>query len=327
MVKRIACLVFAAALAFSCGVTRKVVVETKPETVRIPTQAEADSIMGLPGAAVFVVEKKTGPVIYAFKAHPDSAFMDVHCRTLSQKIWKESPVVTFPCGNDLHLPLVAGPDSARVRQIAGKSYLTSICTRKAGDNLQETVYLYDPDTEVMNDVSFEGKRRRDGKIYGQTNLSMKADPTLPQLVWADSLLARTPGFVILSKEQLMSDQAIEWWTGKNPAALTKATKIYFGSLPEECTLVKQYAKTAKETGNSHRVALFDTVEYTVIVAQNRSTGKYSLIWAEPKCRNKKTDMLLNSVSFAKNGRLELFYYKGNRFFKYYLSLANGQLQR
>lgn len=321
MKNRILIIALAGLLFASCGVSNKTT------SVKVPTQAEADSIMNLNNAAVFVVEKAAGPVIYGFTAHPDSALVSVHSQTFVKKGWVKSPVVTYPCGEEFRLPLSGGPESISTREIAGAKYLSFSTTREKEGQLQKSVILYHPDSEMMYNVSFEGKKRRDGKIYGQTDLSMQSENTLPQKVWADSILRATPGFVILSKEQLMSDQAIEWWNEKNPAALTKASKINFGSLPAECTLVQQYSKTKKESGQAFRAALFDTAEHTIIVAQNRSTGEYSLVWVEPKCKNTRTDRFLNSIYFASGSRLVLFYYKGSKTFKYTLSLASGQLQR
>lgn len=321
-INRLAAVSFAIIAAASCGTPRKAA-----QPAKIPTTAEADSIMKLEGAAVFVVEKPSGPVIYAFTAHKDSALVDVHSRTLIKNNWTRTPVVTYPAASETGLPLTSGPEDICRKNISGTEYLSFTTTREKGGHLQKTVSLYHPETDMLYNVSFDGKNRRDGKFYGQTDLSMQANSTLPQKVWADSVLKRTANYVILSEEQIMSDQAIDWWLEKNPAALTSATKITFGALPAECSLVRKYQKTKKENGQPYRAALFDTTEYTVVVAQNRSSGEYFLVWAEPRCRNSKTDRFLNSVYFSSATRLTLFYYKGSHTFKYSLSLASGKLQR
>lgn len=324
MKTRISVLLLATVLSASCGVTSKPLAQ---EPIKTPSQAEADSIMALNGAAVFVVEKASGPVIYAFKAHKDSALVDVHCRFVENNAWSKSPVITYPCAEEFNLPLSSGPESRAVERIAGSDYLCFTTVRDNGERVQKTVCLFNPGSETLENVSFDGKRRSDGKIYGQTDMAMQDGGSLPQKMWADSLLRSDPGFVALSKEQIMSDQAIEWWLEKNPAALTKASTINFGSLPSECTLVQQYKKETKESGQAYRAALFDTEEYTVIVALNRSSGKYLLAWVEPKCKNPKKDRLLNSIYFSSANQLALFYYKGSNTFKYNLSLASGQLKR
>lgn len=324
VMKRIAICLSIVLLAASCGVTKKV---SSSDTVKIPTQAEADSIMNLSNAAVFVVEKASGPVIYGFTADTDSAKVNVYSKVPVKKVWTDAPTVTYPCASEYDLPLVSGPDSACVREIAGKRYLSFTTERMKGSTVQKTLTLYQADLDNICHVSFDGSIRRDGKIYGRSDIAFQENNSSPQMQWADSVILSDSRFVALSDEQLMSDQAIDWWLEKNPSAQTRATKVNFGSLPAECTLVQQFASAKKESNKSYRVALFDTVEYTVIVSQNRSTGAYSLVWVEPRCRNKKTDQLLNSIYFSNGNYLALFYYKGNRTFKYNLSVASGQLQR
>lgn len=324
MRNKIVLLLAAAVFAASCGVSKK----SASQSIPVPTQAQADSIMGLQNAVVFVREMASGPVIYAFAPHVDSALVDIHqCKVQAKNGWTKDKPVSFPCGPESGYTLVSGPESMGIRNFGGAQYLTFTFFREKGSRVQKMISMYQPEQDVLNCVTFEGKRRSDGKVYGCTDLSMQNDKELPQKVWADSVLVNTPGFVALGDDQIMSDQAIEWWLEKNPGALSKASKITFGSLPAESSLVQQYKKTSKETGPGYRVALFDTVDYTIIVAQNRSTGAYSLVWVEPVCKNPKKDRLLNNIYFTSGNTLALFYYKGSQTFKYKLSLANGQLQR
>jgi len=322
--KRFGILLCVAALFCSCGTTGKL---SGNKVKYMPTQAEADSIMNVRNAAVFVVEKATGPTLYGFAVHKDSAMVDVHYMSYVKKYWYRAPVVVYPCGDESYLPLVSGPDSIKTVEIDSVKYLTFMIQREKHGHYQKTISIYRTSDEMETSVTFNGQRRRDGKIYGETSFSMQTASEAAKLSWADSMLRSDPQLVTLSKEQIMTDQAIEWWLKKNPSALTGASRITFGNLPEECTLVQQYKKEQKETASTFRAALFDTLEYTVIVAQNRSTGYYSLVWVEPRCENKKTDRLLNSIYFSGGSRLALFYYQGNRTFKYLISLSSGQMQR
>ena len=148
-----------------------------------------------------------------------------------------------------------------------------------------------------------------------------------EMRWAIATQAADPRLVELSEADLMTDQAIEWWLDKNPTALTRATRISFGQIPAESSLVAAYKKASKESTAPYSAALFNIRGYTVIVSYNRSSASYSLIWAEPQCRNKNTDRLLNNIYFESGSTLALFYYKGRTTFKYRLTLANGSLKR
>lgn len=322
--KRLILLLCFAGVVFSCGPAARL---AGNKGRYVPTQAEADSIIGIDNAAVFVVEKPTGPAIYAFALHKDSAMVDVHYMSYVKKYWYKAPVIVYPCGDEMNLPLVSGPDSMKVIEADSVKYLTFLAEREKDGKYQKIISVYRPKDEMETSITFNGRRRSDGKVYGETSFSMHTLAESDKLAWADSILKADPQIVPLTREQIMSDQAIEWWMKKNPYALTGASRIYFGHLPEECTLVQQYRKAKKEQSQTYSVALFDTLDHTVIVSRNRSTGQYSLVWVEPRCLDRKTDRLLNSIYFSGSGRLAMFYYKGNSTFKYNLSLLNGQIQR
>ena len=304
----------------ACGVSRK----TATKVVPVPSQAEAEALISVPGASVFVDSTTAGPVIYALAPHKDSSLLDIITLAPEKGEWKRTSTATYPYEDECGLPLAEAVDSARIFTIAGQKCLTARYSRNDGKHFQKTAVAYSPADFSLISVTFNGTLRRDGKIYGNTNAAMSANQNSPRVAWGESVLKAENDFVFLSQEQIKSDQAIEWWLNKNAGLPSKLT---FGQLPADCTLVQKYAKARKENGSGFQAALFDTEEYTVIVARNKSTGTYTLAWVEPKCRNSRTDALLNSIYFSSGSRLTLFYYKGSRTYKYSLSLSSGDFKK
>jgi len=327
---KIAVFATVAAMVAACGTIKKATVEEVVE-VKVPTQAEADSILCTisgadAGRALAFVQEKPLAVL-GMVNHADSAKVRYLKLEAPKGEWKVSDDVTLPCGDELGLPFMNVADSAVIRKIAGEDYITYAVQRGNDKEIARTVVTFEPATKAMSTVSFNGKPMKGGKFRGTSTKNIIVDPTRPQTAWAIERLESYPDLMFMSEGEIMTDQAIEWWLAKNPKALTSATKITFGQLPAESSLVALYEKAKKEKGEKFYAAQVDTDDYAMVVAKNRSTGQYILAWVEPQCKNKKTDRLLNSVYFASGSNLKLYYYKGKTTFTYWLNLANGALQR
>ena len=75
---------------------------------------------------------------------------------------------------------------------------------------------------------------------------------------------------------------------------------------------------------SWNAAMFECRGWTVIVAGNKTTGGYALVWAEPA----KGGSGLNSIYFENDGHtLDLVYYKAKRMSKVKISMANASVKR
>lgn len=133
----------------------------------------------------------------------------------------------------------------------------------------------------------------------------------------------------ISKADEMSDDAIAWWLDKNPKAQSTATSVRPGTLDAECSLVAAYlAARGKESSGSYSVAMMDFRGYTVIVSYSKSNKEYSLVWAEPVCKNKNRDKYIKTIYLDSDGStLNLFYYQGKTSFKYKLNLSSKKLTR
>ena len=131
-----------------------------------------------------------------------------------------------------------------------------------------------------------------------------------EISWLAARLRENKALVPLSKADLLTDTAIQWWIKKNPKAETTASKLTFGQLDPESSLVEAFKKARKEKGKNVNAAQFDVRGYTVICIQNRKEGNYTLVWCEPVCRNKKTDKYLDTFFFESDGTtLDLIYYR------------------
>jgi len=190
--------------------------------------------------------------------------------------------------------------------------------------------LYSPDTDIANNAMFygtglslaEGERYR---IEGQSPESIEGITLNSETAWLLERLNEDTALVRLSKADLLTDESIKWWLGKNPKAGTSATKLTFGTLDSESSLVEKYSKNSRERGKSWNAAMFDCRGWRVIVAANKSTGSYALVWAEPAGKGGGN---INNISFESDGiTLELIYFKAKRMSKVKISMANGAVRR
>jgi len=296
-----------------------------------PDQMQADSIYrSIAKPVSSFITKVTGAneasVIYGFEANKDSALVKVSKLYVNNGIWTISSCISFPDGGDDGYVLTGISDSISAVSFEGIEYFSFEVSREAGANVQKAVLMYRSDTETMSQICFTGSKLADGKIEGTDNYKLNADSGKEYLIWALDQLKKDPSLVFLAEGDIMTDQAIRWWNSKNPSALKGAKKITFGQLEDGCSLIDRFAATEKENGSAYKAAMFNYRGYTCIVSFRKSTGTYSLVWAEPECKNKKTDRLLNTIYFSSGSNLSMFYYQGNRTFKYILNLGTGALE-
>lgn len=194
-------------------------------------------------------------------------------------------------------------------------------------------YLYDPSADVVQQAMFYGKALTPEKgeafrIEGQSPEKMAGLQPSAETLWLLERMDRNSSLVPISEADLLTDNAIAWWRAKNPKAETTASKITFGTLDPESSLVARYKKAAKEKDTKYNAAFFSYRGWTVIVAASRAGGNYLLLWCEPACQNRYRGKVLSSIYFENDGNtLDMAYYKGKTFFKYKLSLAGGSLRR
>lgn len=324
----------AALAAVACGTTGKVGTTTsKNRTVTTPTASQADSLLTaiIPSAAAFrtfVLGEGEASKVYGFIPSRDSASVRVASIVPVKGEWTLESVVTYPDGGENGFAFTGFvEDTVGVVETSGVKFLTYSTTRQKDDQVQKLLSVYKPELDSFQQLSFIGKRLSDGKIEGSSNENFVIGLERPEMRWAVAKLHADPELVFISEADLMTDQALEWWLSKNPEALNGPSRIVFGKIDEGSSLVESYQKAKKENLDGYRAATFNIRGYTVVVSCRKSDGSYSLVWAEPVCRNKKTDRYLNTIYQASGNTLSMFYYKGNTTFKYNLSLANGSLQK
>ena len=221
-------------------------------------------------------------------------------------------------------------DSTYVIRIAGREYVrfNRLITYAGGDSLEYAAHLFCPKEEFNSrSLSFVGRKLADGSAEGRIDDGLESGMDTPPMIFLRSELQKVEGLHELPTGTILTDESIRWWIEKNPDALTTAKSIRFGQIPEESSLALTYESQKKESCAKFRAAMFDIRDYTVVVAYDRSSGKYLLAWAEPECKDHKNGRLLNNIYFEDGSTLVLFYYHGKKTFKYRLNLSSKSLRR
>ena len=314
--------------AVSCGP-----VKTASDSVNVslPDQAAADSIAAaVAGASSAVVPLNTaaGPRIFCFAPAADTNLVRVRTLAPEKGSWKEENSADYDCLDDNGMKFVSLTGAPQVLTFTSGQFVGLDLLRESGSRAQRATLLYGPATGSMQALTFTGKYLSDGRLEGESNKNFLINTENPEVQWAVSRQDADSTLVVLSEADLLTDQAIEWWLEHNPKVFTGASKVLYGALPADCSLVADFkASRSREVSDKYRALLYDKRGYTVIVAQRRSTGEYFLAWAEPVCVNKVRDRLLNTIYFENETGLALFYYKGNKTFKYHLNLSSTKLTR
>ena len=223
-----------------------------------------------------------------------------------------------------HAPVIAAPMEI-VTPFGKERQLIHFAYRLGDREFVEA--LYNPEEDLLSQAIFYGTPLTEGRIEGQSPEMMEGVIQTAEISWLAARLRENEALVPLSKADLLTDTAIQWWIKKNPKAETTASKLTFGQLDPESSLVEAFKKARKEKGKNANAAQFDLRGYTVICIQNRKDGNYTLVWCEPVCRNKKTDKYLDTFFFESDGTtLDLIYYKAKTTFKIKIALPSQSVR-
>ncbi|MBP5210890.1 MAG: hypothetical protein J6Z27_03520 [Bacteroidales bacterium] len=330
MTQKIFLYALCALIIAGCGTVKKSTESTVPS---LPTQEEAELLMNdfigatLP-KAVFPVETETGPKVFSFTPLADQGVLRIAVLAPENGQWALAEEEDYSVYNEKGLRFAGFQDTtAALNLYQGRNPVLTFSTLLSeGDRAEYTVFVYNTNDNSLHDVNISGKLTSDGRIEGSSNKSFIDNPSLMENRWAIDRFNKNTKLVELGQDVIMTNQALEWWFSKNPKA-SSASKINFGGIPAESSLAQAYEKAkGKEKSGIYTVALFDHRGYTVIVAK-KSNGEYVLAWAEPVCKNKNTDPLLNTIYFEKGSQLAMFYYHGNKTYKLHLNLANGSIYK
>lgn len=213
----------------------------------------------------------------------------------------------------------------------GNRYYLHFAYLNGASEYVEVLYL--PEEDILNQAIFYGNplKPANGEAYrieGQSPEGIEGLNPTAEVRWLLGRFWENPSLVPIAKADLLTDNAIKWWLERNPKAETSATRLTFGRLDPESSIVAAYKKARKEKGKSFNAALFDIRGYTVICAADRRSGDYTLVWCEPVCMDTNRDKFLNNIYFEKDGNvLDLFYYKGRITFKLRISMASQAVRR
>lgn len=220
-------------------------------------------------------------------------------------------------------------DSVGVVKLDGEKYLSFSVLSKSDDRLKYTRYLYCLSDDFLYALDFYGKPIHvEGSSLGIEGVSsLELVQPSPQVSYLDSLFRIDKRFVYLSEKDYQTDKYISWWLDNNPLALKSAKTIEFGAISENCSLYDAYRNAKKSSRGNLEAAVCDIRGYTVVVVRNRKTNSHLLVWAEPECKNRKTDRYLAQVGFVDNNTISLYFYKGKTMFKYKINLVSRTLTR
>jgi len=324
LLSALACALTASAI-FSCGPAKQAT-SVAPTIPALPSQPQADSLMlaftGQSNSLNIPLQFDERPKVYGFL--PDSTNITVFTLVPENGEWIKESSASYPGFDFTGLTFKSFADSSAVRYFEGKRVITFNTIHEKGNDAGKSFVVYDPDTESLTTLSLSGKRLADGRIEGSSNKNLIQGGEKPEMRWAISQLESDPALVELSESELKTIQSLEWWENKNPNALKNASKITFGQLPEDCTLVEKFKTSGKEKSSKFIVAQFNIRNRSVIVAQRRSTGEYMLVWAEPLKYNGRT---IENYYFDNDSVLSVLYYQGRKSFKYHLNLSTTALTR
>ncbi len=219
-------------------------------------------------------------------------------------------------------------------EINGKNLLSFNYINSADNNknIEYVASLYDPEDGSFTHAMFYGRDMsgKDGlKVEGQCPEALSTLAT-PENAWLLNRINSDPRLVPIAKADALTDDSIAWWLEKNPNAETNASRLNFGALDEESSLVagfKVARSRDKDSSKSFTAAMMDIRDYTVIVAYSKTYKNYILVWCEPVCKDKNRDKLLNNIYFEDDANLALFYYKGRTTFKNRINLASRTIRR
>ncbi len=313
------------------------------------TEQQASSIIGgtLPAGAEFkAIPLRSEGVdrIYAVCIGADTLGLDrvricsverVPGKKGKPDIWKTLGSYEVPAADAEGMAERHFVDSSFTFRIKGADWFGFSYLMSSADKSQQ-IYVeasYCPSSDAFDVVAFRGANTLAAgsadpyHITGRVEKSLLGGETQPQVRLMLSRIEKNPLLEAVPERDYLTDAAIEWWISHNPEALTVAKKLSFNILPSECSLVEDFA-SAKGKVNSakYRAAMMDIRGYTVVVAYQKESGDYVLAWAEPECRNKYKDRLLNSIELE-GSNLVMSFYHGSRYFKYTINLASKTLSR
>ena len=192
--------------------------------------------------------------------------------------------------------------------------------RNGNSEYVEALYL--PEEDHVFQALFYGTPMADGRIEGQCPEMLEGTVPPAEVAWLVGRFRENPALVPLSKPDLLTDESIRWWLGKNPKA-DAAKKLSFGRLDPESSIALACKAAKKEKGKGVSAASFDIRGYTVVCLVSQKDGSCTLAWCEPVCQNKKTDRYIRSIYFENDGTtLDVVYYKGKTTFKNKISVLS-----
>ena len=239
-------------------------------------------------------------------------------------------------GSQINHPVVQSgdmsfPDSVYVLLLPNeKSYIKYSFLHTSKKEMVYTSGLFDYNNGSFYELSFSGNALKADKgsafkIEGLSSYALAQESM--EVNYLDSLFKADSRLITISQADMRSDAYISWWLESNPNSMTNARMVEFGSISEDSSIYTAFSKAKKSEKGRLRAAVVNVRGYSCVVVKNTKSKSDLLVWAEPECKNRKTDRYLSHVYFQDENTLVLFYYKGKSVFKYRINLATHSLRR
>lgn len=292
----------------------------------------ADFVTNDGESRAFGFRKNAVDRIYAVRISPESDLV-VDAIEKNGDSWKALDRFTMPLNMDEGLKISGFVDSCSTFRIRDEFFFSFnlLADDKSSGSQSYISACFSPDSFFYGSVCFNGtplpKQNEPYHIRGRID-SFSAETSAPQIRLMAARIQDNPLLEKIPDSEYYTSSAIQKWIEENPSALKNASRLHFLGLENESTLVQQFAKAkGKQESARYTAVIMDIQGYTVIVVKQKSDGQYVLAWAEPQCKDKYKDRLLNSIYFTGANTLSMQYYHGKRTFSYSLNLSNKQIKR
>lgn len=270
--------------------------------------------------------------IYAVRISPEGDIV-VDAIEKNGNSWEALDRFTMPLNMEEGLKISGFVDSCSTFRIRDEFFFSFnlLADDKSSGSQSYISACFSPDSFFYGSVCFNGtplpKQNEPYHIRGRID-SFSAETSAPQIRLLAARIQDNPLLEKIPDSEYYTSSAIQKWIEENPSALSSASQLHFLGIENESTLVQQFAKAkGKQESARYTAVIMDIQGYTVIVVKQKSDGQYVLAWAEPQCKDKYKDRLLNSIYFTGANTLSMQYYHGKRTFSYSLNLSNKQIKR
>lgn len=224
------------------------------------------------------------------------------------------------------------PVNFSVEWIGDQFWYAFECLDRTNEGLAYYFYLFNPATAQLAFADFYGKNLADesllpGDFRIEGMKAMGIDETAVYRPYFEEKILTDSRLVFLSDADYLTDKSVEWWLANNKRAETSATHIEMCALEPESSLVEAFRASSRQRSPKYEAAIVKVRGYQEIVAFNRSSGRYFLVYVEPVCSDKSKDRYVTNWYFENDSSISLMYYRAKTAFKRHINLTSKEFKK